>query len=114
MKERMVERVRLSAPLTLEDLIPDWDEPFKNTIIAKLYAGGTRLDDGWKYRWDGITRRIPPMIPAKHKGRKLQSMTILCDPKDRKTIQAILTYYTWNECVEYVLEYEGGMTHVPQ
>ena len=112
--KQTVEKVRLPVPLTLEDLVPDWNEPLQHTILAKLYAGGTRLDNGWQFRWDGITRRVPSAIPMKHRGRKLQSMTVLCDTHDRKTIQTILAYYTWNECIEYSFEYGGGKSNVSQ
>lgn len=95
-------RVELERPLTLNDLCPEsWETPLRKMVIARIYAGSTRLDEGWKYRWDGINRLIPPMVPHKNKGRNLQNMTVIVNHDDRMTVETIFAYYTGGYCVEY-------------
>lgn len=93
-------KVFVEKPLTLEDIVPREEEPFTDLIITRIYSGGTRLDDGWKYRWDGISRHVPDCIPQKHKGKKLQAMDIMVNMKDRNTIETIFANYTDNR-IEY-------------
>ena len=45
-------KVYVEKPMTLEDLIPGEEEPFTDLIITRIYAGGSRIDGGWQYRWD--------------------------------------------------------------
>ena len=109
MNEPVFVRVNPEKPLTLAELVPgSWETPLRDMVITRIYAGGTRLDEGWKHRWDGINRLIPPMIPHKNKGRNLQNMTVMVNPGDRMTVETIFAYYTGGYCVEY------GMAAMPQ
>ena len=100
MKPPVAIRVDLDKPLTLEDLMPDDRMSLYGTINTRIYAGGSRLDEGWRYRWDGITRKIPPCVPHKNKGRNLQTVTVIVNPQDRRTVETIFAYYT-GHMVEY-------------
>ena len=87
-------RVYVEKPMTLEDLIPGEEEPFTDLIITRIYAGGSRIDGGWQYRWDGIGRHVPDCIPRKHKGKKLQAMDVIVSVKDGMTVETIFGVYT--------------------
>lgn len=107
MKQTVI-RVELPEKMTLRNLAPPtWDTDLNEVVITKIYAGGTRLDEGWKYSWDGIHKMIPPMIPRKNKGRNLQSMIVMVNMEDRMTIETILAYYTGWDCVEYGIFVKG-------
>ena len=93
-------KIFVEKPLTLEDIVPGEEEPFTKLTITRIYSGGSRLDNGWKYRWDGISRHVPDCISRKHKGKKLQSMDVIVNTKDRLTIETIFGNYT--DCrIEY-------------
>ena len=87
-------RVEVEKPLTLEDLIPREEECFADLITTRIYAGGSRLDEGWRWRWDGIARHVPDIIPRKYKGKKLQAMDVIVNMQDRNTIETIFAVYT--------------------
>ena len=103
MKQPVTVRVELENPLMLDDLVPEDRLSLYGTVNTRIYADGTRLDEGWRYRWDGITRKIPPCVPWKNKGRKLQNMTVIVNPQDRRTVETIFAYYTGCDVIEYGL-----------
>lgn len=93
-------KILVDAQMTLEDIAPREEEPFTKLINTRIYAGGSRLDNGWKYRWDGISRHVPDCIPRKHNGKKLQNMDVIVNMKNRNTIETIFGNYT--DCrIEY-------------
>lgn len=98
-----VEHVSLPAPLTLADIKPDGWWPSGSIITTRIYQNGTRLDNGWMFRWDGISRKVPDFIPMTKDGELLVSMDVLCK-EDRNTIASIIARYPYGEAVEYVLE----------
>lgn len=90
----VVVRLDVEKPLTLEDLTPREEEWITDLINTRIYAGGSRLDDGWRWRWDGIACHLPEIIPRKYKGKKLQAMDVLVNMQDRNTIETIFGVYT--------------------
>ena len=109
----MVEHVNLPAPLTRCDLMPNWQDPACNVVVTKIYVGGERLDNGWGNSYNGILRRVPPIIPMRYRGHKLHAMTVLCDAKDENTVESILAYYHLRRgCVEYVFDYSDARKDV--
>jgi len=90
----VVVRLDVEKPLTLEDLTPREEECFADLINTWIYAGGSRLDDGWRWRWNGIARHVPEIIPRKYKGKRLQAMEVLVNMQDRNTIETIFAVYT--------------------
>lgn len=87
-------RVEVEKPLTLEDIVPREEEWITDLINTRIYAGGSRLDNGWRWRWDGISRHVPDIIPKKYKGKKLQAMDVCVNMQDRNTIETIFAVYT--------------------
>lgn len=104
MKTYPPEILKLSAPLTLADIRPDWETPMSDMTVTKIYQGGSRIDNGWCYSYDGILRVVPPCIPRKHKGKKLRGMTVMVRG-DGQTVAEIFAHYT-GHTVEYGLEVE--------
>lgn len=90
----VVIRLDVEKPLTLEDIVPREEEWIPDLIKTRIYAGGSRLDEGWRYRWDGIARHVPNIIPRKYKGKKLQEMDVIVNMQDRNTIETIFAVYT--------------------
>lgn len=99
-------RVAVEKPLTLRDIMPGspLEANPRDLVITAIYDRGTRLDNGWMYRWDGINRRIPEMVERKHKGKRLQRMVVIVDHETRSNIRTIIAYYTQNCTVEYSVE----------
>lgn len=90
----VVVRLDIEKPLTLEDFTPREEEWITDLVTTRIYAGGSRLDEGWRYRWDGIARHVPDIIPRKYKGKKLQAMDVIVNMQDRNTIETIFAVYT--------------------
>lgn len=107
-----VVRVDVKNPLTADCLIPKDGEWITELVITRIYAGGARLDEGWKYRWDGIARHVPDIIPRKFRGKKLQAMDVLVNMQDRHTIETIFAVYTGYR-VEYGIFVKESDLNVP-